>query len=52
MDMWTNIIGLIKQRFDRITDIPANLSLLAGTAKPLLMSVVVTVLSFLGEGIF
>ena len=52
MDMWTNIIGLIKQRFDRITDIPANFSLLAGTAKPLLIVVAITILSFLGVDIF
>jgi general secretion pathway protein C len=51
-DMWTNIIRLIKQRFDRITDIPADFSVLAGAAKPLLIVVAITILSFLGVDIF
>ncbi len=50
--MWTNIIRLIKKRFDRITDIPADLSVLAGAAKPLLVVVAITILSFLAVDIF
>lgn len=51
-DMWTNIIKLIKQRFDRITDIPADFSVLVGAARPLLIVVAITILSFLGVDIF
>jgi len=51
-DMWTNIIRLIKIRFDRITGIPTDLTGLANAAKPLLVVFAVTMLSFLGVDIF
>ncbi|MHB8138562.1 MAG: PDZ domain-containing protein [Smithellaceae bacterium] len=51
-DMWTNIIRLIKKRWNLITDIPADLSRLADYAQPLFIMVVITILSFLLVDIF
>jgi general secretion pathway protein C len=51
-DMWTNIIRLIKKKLDRITGIPVDLSVLADAAKPLLIVLAVTLLSFLLVDIF
>lgn len=51
-DMWTNIIQLIKKRVDRITGIPADLTGLTDAAKPLLVVLAVTMLSFLVVDIF
>jgi len=51
-DMWTNIIRLIKKRWSLITDIPADLSVLANYAQPLFIMVVITISSFLLVDIF
>ena len=50
--MWAKIVQKIKQRFDRIKNHPADLSVLTGSAKPLLIAVAITILSFLGVDIF
>ena len=50
--MWADIAQKIKQRFDRIRNSPSDLSMLAGSAMPLLIAVAITILSFLGADIF
>jgi general secretion pathway protein C len=50
--MWTNIVQMIKKRLDRITSAPADLSMLADAAQPLLIVAAITVLSFLLVDIF
>ena len=50
--MWANIVQKIKQRFDRIKNHPFDFSVLTGDAKPLLIAVAITILSFLGVDIF
>lgn len=51
-DMWANIILMIKKRMDWITGIPTGLSELTDAAKPFLVVLAVTILSFLLVDIF
>ncbi|MEE9912934.1 MAG: PDZ domain-containing protein [Deltaproteobacteria bacterium] len=50
-EMWANIIRMIRQRIDRITGMPADLTALADMARPLLIVLAVTLVSFLGVDI-
>ena len=51
-DMWENIIRLMRTRWDRITAVKGDFSLLADYVKPFIVVVVITIFSFLLVDIF